>query len=515
MWLPTGTWDWVWYGGAAVAALGAMWLLWWGLLRERKRAVSCCPNCWYEMAGVGTCPECGREVRSEKDLHRTRRRWRVALAGVLCLVVSTGVVGWRKAQRDTWWVYVPTWVLIEGLPVAGMESGWADELRTRVTASGYMTVGGRTNRGRGQPMSRDTYLHLLDRCIEGNWLAQPRDERWRASYGQMLQETRLPSRGSSAYPDGTPEDRALQSAFDRIARIPPEVQFDTREQWVSGFPIMLEGRLEHWWTQRYKLRVALRWRIGDGPWNHEHTREQSSAGSCAIRVFIENPPAGEFEVACEVPVRPLRQAWRPFRNSGTSFRLGLAADGHREVSAEVLRFRIAQLESADGLIAPVQDAAIDAHLHQGLRIKLSEFNSRLDPSAIQGGASVGVAVAGDLIAIRDGVERRLGAVVWTMGDKWRQDCGPWFSGGDGRTRAAMRWGGRDCPWRLSALDSRRRTRPAEPLGLRVPAAERSAAGSDGAGCRAVLGRGDHDPALEHHGGGAAAAVALRALPALR
>lgn len=74
----------VWLGGtlAGLGTLLAAWALLWDRAHGRKR----CPKCWYDMAGVealpAACPECGRVVRRERGLRRTRQRWVVASLSV-------------------------------------------------------------------------------------------------------------------------------------------------------------------------------------------------------------------------------------------------------------------------------------------------------------------------------------------------------------------------------------------------------------------------------------------------
>ncbi len=53
-----------------LASLAAIWLLS-ALFRDRSRGRLRCPRCWYDMAGAGlTCPECGKQARSERALRR-------------------------------------------------------------------------------------------------------------------------------------------------------------------------------------------------------------------------------------------------------------------------------------------------------------------------------------------------------------------------------------------------------------------------------------------------------------
>jgi hypothetical protein len=104
---------WVWTVAAALALVGAGVVLR-ALFSDRSRGRVCCPRCWYDMAGTPglTCPECGRAARSERDLHRTRRRWGLAAAGGVLLLPVLGVAGARYG-RTAWYWLPPRWRVVE------------------------------------------------------------------------------------------------------------------------------------------------------------------------------------------------------------------------------------------------------------------------------------------------------------------------------------------------------------------------------------------------------------------
>ena len=101
----------IWTAGLATAAAGlalTMWALLWDRSRGRRR----CPRCWYVIAEraapvalPATCPECGRVARRPCDLHRTRRRWILAAAGVVA-AIAAGWVAPVSATRG-WWATMP------------------------------------------------------------------------------------------------------------------------------------------------------------------------------------------------------------------------------------------------------------------------------------------------------------------------------------------------------------------------------------------------------------------------
>src|SRR5262245_32422096 len=67
-----------------VLATGAVLAGWWfDPARGRRR----CPKCWYDMSGApaARCPECGQEIRGDRDLARTRHSRGLVLIGLVLL----------------------------------------------------------------------------------------------------------------------------------------------------------------------------------------------------------------------------------------------------------------------------------------------------------------------------------------------------------------------------------------------------------------------------------------------
>lgn len=99
--------------------LAGVVLVWWAWFGERrsKRKRPRCPKCWHDMGGLPeasalTCPECGATAPRVKHLHRKRRRHRVAIAGLLVLVLGPWL--WTAYQKRSQGLaaFVPTTPLI-------------------------------------------------------------------------------------------------------------------------------------------------------------------------------------------------------------------------------------------------------------------------------------------------------------------------------------------------------------------------------------------------------------------
>lgn len=128
----TSSLDWLYHtlgwtlGGAGLLLL--LWALFWDRSRGRRR----CPKCWYDMAGVPglKCPECGRTAHLEAKLHKTRRRKRWAIAGLL--IVLSPITVWLQAQirSGAIWKRLPTTALIYAVGrVDSCKPLWALEAR--------------------------------------------------------------------------------------------------------------------------------------------------------------------------------------------------------------------------------------------------------------------------------------------------------------------------------------------------------------------------------------------------
>ncbi len=112
--MPT---DWIYFTAGGVIGLIGLALTSWALFADRSRGRKRCPKCFYDMTGIVgeppyRCPECGREIKRARKLHKTRRRWRWAMFALIPVIASPGLFLTPKIQRDGWPSVMPNTVLI-------------------------------------------------------------------------------------------------------------------------------------------------------------------------------------------------------------------------------------------------------------------------------------------------------------------------------------------------------------------------------------------------------------------
>lgn len=86
----------------------------WCLFADRALGKKRCPKCWYSMEGASglTCPECGKTVKSERGLLRTRRRWGRAGLGLFVIVVGSALAATPMVMRWSTLARLPRPVLM-------------------------------------------------------------------------------------------------------------------------------------------------------------------------------------------------------------------------------------------------------------------------------------------------------------------------------------------------------------------------------------------------------------------
>jgi hypothetical protein len=124
-------------GGGAVALIGVVLLIW-ALLSDRSRGRRRCSKCWYDLSKTEglRCSECGHEVQRERQLFKTRRRWRWAALALLLILSGIGGIGWQRTRNFDWNTIKPVWWLLREADGKSPAGGTArNELLRRVNAN--------------------------------------------------------------------------------------------------------------------------------------------------------------------------------------------------------------------------------------------------------------------------------------------------------------------------------------------------------------------------------------------
>ena len=138
----------IWAASGGVVVLLGLALAVYALFWDRARGRSRCPKCAYSMEGLPRliCPECGTAARDEKALLRTRRRWRIALAGLLAVTFGGGTAVWPIARAKEPWSLLPHrvqgWFVVRAHWLGARQRGTllAAFIRPQLTRSEYLRV---------------------------------------------------------------------------------------------------------------------------------------------------------------------------------------------------------------------------------------------------------------------------------------------------------------------------------------------------------------------------------------
>ncbi|MHC4218143.1 MAG: hypothetical protein ACYSU7_06760 [Planctomycetota bacterium] len=181
--------------GGAMVAIG-----WRGRLLDDHRY---CRRCRYDLAGSPAdeprCPECGADLtgrRAVRHGRRARRRWALALGGVLLVLAAAGTV--LFATQVDWTTYKPVWLLRQDL------------------ASGNPTV---ALRARQEVLRRINAGAMPDRAIRrfvDEALAIQADSTvpWDTFWGDVFEAARPQGHATEA-----DRQRFLKTAFDHSASL--------------------------------------------------------------------------------------------------------------------------------------------------------------------------------------------------------------------------------------------------------------------------------------------------------
>jgi len=207
--------DWIFISLAWAALLGGIVVAWrWGW-RDTGKGMRRCPKCWYDMGATAglKCSECGREAQSEKQLHRTNRKWRYVVLGAVLVLASYPIFKWPLYLKDGPIGFVPRVVTFAFLPEI------SEQIRKRLpktAPSGVPLV---------QKLSKNSPLWIWERAILANSFARMlRDGRGAIDRVEILRET--PILGKQvwiALPEFTKcveEDTVFEDGWIRLSAFP-------------------------------------------------------------------------------------------------------------------------------------------------------------------------------------------------------------------------------------------------------------------------------------------------------
>ncbi|MHC5113432.1 MAG: hypothetical protein ACYTGP_03270 [Planctomycetota bacterium] len=316
------TWT-LWAAGGGLGLLGLM-LLYRALFHDRSRGRERCPKCWYDLSGRDTaaqCPECGREIRARRSLHRTRRRWWLALIALVLLASAWPVSQWERIKRDGWLSVTPTTALILSWPFLYDTEAFtpvADALKNR-------TYGPRVD---GELW--DWQWRLLFRVAARDAQANPD-----RGYFPRGEEIGLPARPADRWMkralfQAAGRDRDTLDAF--LARFPPEVMLldPPRERWPEGSSLTVRPRFVPRWGRGIDYAVNV------------EIEEPSTFGVVSPGVHYLR---GTMDVALHA----------------------VPSDGDVPLTTFHLVHVVTVEGTIDDVVAPVRDAELDAQLARGIR----------------------------------------------------------------------------------------------------------------------------------------------------
>ncbi|MFO0874213.1 MAG: hypothetical protein U0575_09615 [Phycisphaerales bacterium] len=391
-----------WLAGAAFAG-ALVWLTWWAIFGDRRSGARRCPACWHDLSGTPglTCGECGFAATDEHELHRARRRWRVAGLALVVLLAGASVVRWRTTDVG-WTSLAPTRLLIAALP-------WTDGERSAV----FGELGVRINAGELDAAQLDA---LFDRAIRGDGDGAPPSPAWANRYGPYLQWWR---RGGAGF--GT----AAQHA--RLDALPPAVALRAPPVWPLDVPACLHLQVDDWWPIGTECRVTIRPRLDDAI----ETVVVRSAGDRPrnpLPVVVPAPPPGaasvDVEIAIERRLSDDDDVAAPDSPHGARERA--AADGGGErgprwafVDRRVVSVPVGARAAVTDVLAPVNSESMTEQMReafsQGLnRWPLGErrFGVRFNPYAVAGAEFEGLAIGLRVEILESGVPRRISSLWW-------------------------------------------------------------------------------------------------------
>ncbi len=386
------TLDWLFSAIAGAMAIGALFLLVRALFRDRARGRYRCPRCWYDLTPKDgapalpiTCSECGRVAKKIRRLRKTRRRWRWALVALALMAASGAVALYPRVQRNGFWSLVPTWFLVDTMPVFGYPTVWTRELSARCGDSSASI-------SRTRILSASDLLCVLKRAVNGSILAEPGSKRWWATYGAFARaEGRyLLIERSPAFiaPD---QLREADDLIEELRNVPAHCTLRARKVWPVDTDLYVQQEIEYWQDVGVSMSVDVRDK-------HSH-RRWDSAGVGYLIV-----PARNLESTGTLGFRVSIDLYHPLIRSGSR-------EKHIERLVEV-PYTIRG--NAEDLMSPVVDPALNA-----LVASIQYFENpaiwNLDVGTTYTPATNGIAFGVLMEHVCDGETRAVERVWWSGG----------------------------------------------------------------------------------------------------
>lgn len=287
---------WIGVSGLLMLFLAMVFVAWWALFADRSKGRRRCPQCWYDLAyspGM-TCSECGFVGTSEEDFTRTRRRGGPAVIAVIACGVL-GAYAIDRANDQGWMNYLPTRCLLWIMPLGdGVAQLVSDEM---------------TMRSRNNELSDEQWLTVVQRCVNGDSVAEPPTDAWITRYGNLLI---LSSRTLQRAND----DELREQTEALLMQLPLRVDLETRSTWPAGVEPTIDVLVQDWWPNEVQARIVAQ---PDLPEAEPNTQVRWN-GPIQARSYSLNLPAmdeGEHEITFDFTYHQRPDENSPWQDAGT------------------------------------------------------------------------------------------------------------------------------------------------------------------------------------------------------
>jgi len=199
-----------------VLLLAGVLVAWWLGWRDTGKGNRRCSRCWYDMQATAglKCPECGREAKVEKQLHRSNRRWRYVVLGTVLVLASYPIFKWPLYQKDGAIGFVPRVVTFAFLPEV------SEQIRKRLpkkTPTDLLLV---------QKLAKNASLWMWERAILAYTFDRMLRDDSRSMYARMEIIRESPLLGHQVWialptiSRRIEQDGVFQDTWTRIAELP-------------------------------------------------------------------------------------------------------------------------------------------------------------------------------------------------------------------------------------------------------------------------------------------------------